>query len=143
MLVVIPVILRSRVKIPVLGGGVELCNGTVLIPQIIHSGHIPYCGPQLPETRVTMGYGSIIYLAALSNVDQELYDAAKVDGAGYWKQMLHITLPGISAMIVMMFIMRMGTVFSVGADKILLLYNPSTYDTADVINTYVYRIGMN
>lgn len=89
-----------------------------------------------------MGYGSIIYLAALSNVDQELYDAAKVDGAGYWKQMLHITLPGISAMIVMMFIMRMGTVFSVGADKILLLYNPSTYDTADVINTYVYRIGM-
>ena len=89
-----------------------------------------------------MGYGSIIYLAALSNVDQELYDAAKVDGAGYWKQMWHITLPGISAMIVMMFIMRMGTVFSVGADKILLLYNPSTYDTADVINTYVYRIGM-
>ena len=89
-----------------------------------------------------MGYGSIIYLAALSDVDQELYDAAKVDGAGYWKQMWHITLPGISSMIIMMFIMRMGAVFSVGADKILLLYNPSTYEVADVINTYVYRIGM-
>lgn len=89
-----------------------------------------------------MGYGSIIYLAALSDVDQELYDAAKVDGAGYWKQMWHITLPGISSMIIMMFIMRMGTVFSVGADKILLLYNASTYEVSDVINTYVYRLGM-
>ncbi len=89
-----------------------------------------------------IGYGSIIYLAALSDVDQELYNAAKVDGAGYWKQMWHITLPGISAMIIMMFIMRMGFVFSVGADKILLLYNPSTFEVADVINTYVYRAGM-
>ena len=89
-----------------------------------------------------MGYGSIIYLAALSNVDQELYDAANVDGAGYWRQMWHITLPGISAMIIMMFIMRMGSVFSVGADRILLLYNASNYEVSDVINTYVYRLGM-
>lgn len=89
-----------------------------------------------------LGYGSIIYLAALSNVDQELYDAAKVDGAGYWKQMWHVTLPGISAIIVMMFIMRMGFVFSVGADRILLLYNASNYEVSDVINTYVYRLGM-
>ena len=89
-----------------------------------------------------MGYGSIIYLAALSNVDQELYDAANVDGAGYWRQMWHITLPGISAMIIMMFIMRMGSVFSVGDDRILLLYNASNYEVSDVINTYVYRLGM-
>ena len=89
-----------------------------------------------------LGYGSIIYLAALSNVDQELYDAAKVDGAGYWRQMWHITLPGITSMIVMMFIMRMGSVFSVGADRILLLYNGSNYEVSDVINTYVYRLGM-
>ena len=89
-----------------------------------------------------LGYGSIIYLAALSNVDQELYDAAKVDGAGYWKQTWHVTLPGITSIIVMMFIMRMGFVFSVGADRILLLYNASNYDVSDVINTYVYRLGM-
>ena len=89
-----------------------------------------------------LGYGSIIYLAALSNVDQELYDAAKVEGAGYWKQTWHVTLPGITSIIVMMFIMRMGFVFSVGADRILLLYNASNYDVSDVINTYVYRLGM-
>ncbi len=89
-----------------------------------------------------LGYGSIIYLAALSSVDQEIYDAAKVDGAGYWKQCIHITIPGISSMIIMMFIMRMGNVFSVGADKILLIYNASNYDVSDVINTYVYRLGL-
>lgn len=89
-----------------------------------------------------LGYGSIIYLAALSNVDQELYDAAKVDGAGYWKQTWHVTLPGITSMIIMMFIMRMGFVFSVGADRILLLYNASNYEVSDVINTYVYWLGM-
>jgi putative aldouronate transport system permease protein len=89
-----------------------------------------------------LGYGSIIYLSALSSIDQELYDAAYVDGAGRWKQTLHVTIPGILPMITMMLIMRMGGVFSVGADKILLLYNPATYESADVINTYVYRMGM-
>jgi len=89
-----------------------------------------------------VGYGAIIYLAALSNVDRELYDASKVDGARYIKQMWHITLPGIAPMIIMMFIMRMGSVFSVGADRILLLYNASNYEVSDVINTYVYRLGM-
>ena len=89
-----------------------------------------------------LGFGSIIYLSALSGVDSELYDAAKVDGAGYWKQCLHVTLPGISTMIIMMFIMKMGNVFSVGADKLLLLYNASNYEVSDVINTYVYRLGL-
>jgi len=89
-----------------------------------------------------VGYGSIIYLAALSSIDQELYDAAKVDGAGLWRQCFHITIPGISPMIIMMFIMRMGNVFSVGADKILLLYNSANLEVSDVINTYVYRLGV-
>ena len=89
-----------------------------------------------------LGYGSIIYLSALSSIDQELYDAAYVDGAGRWKQTLHVTIPGIMPMIIMMLIMRMGGVFSVGIDKIILLYNPATYEMADVINTYVYRMGM-
>ena len=87
-----------------------------------------------------LGYGPIIYLSALSSVDQELYEAAKVDGANRWQQLLHVTLPGLSTMIIMMLIMR--AVFSVGADKILLLYGPANYEYSDVINTYVYRMGM-
>ena len=89
-----------------------------------------------------LGYGSIIYLSALSSVDQELYEAARVDGANRWQQLLHVTIPGISTMIIMMLIMRMGAVFSVGADKILLLYGPANYEFSDVINTYVYRMGL-
>ena len=89
-----------------------------------------------------IGYGSIIYLSSLSSIDQELYEAAYCDGAGRWKQTLHITIPSILPMVSMMLIMRMGGVFSVGADKILLLYGPANYKFSDVINTYVYRMGM-
>lgn len=89
-----------------------------------------------------LGYGSIIYLAALSGVDQELYEAARIDGAGRWKQTLHVTLPGISSTIVIMLILRMGQLLSIGMDKILLLYNPLVYETADVISTFTYRKGI-
>lgn len=89
-----------------------------------------------------LGYGSIVYLAALSSVDQELYEAAQIDGANRWQQLIHVTIPGIATMIIMMLIMRMGAIFSVGADKILLLYGPANYEFSDVINTYVYRMGM-
>ncbi len=89
-----------------------------------------------------LGYGSIIYLAALSGVNQDLYEAAKIDGAGRWKQTIHVTLPSISSTIVIMFIMKMGTMLSVGSEKVLLLYSPAIYQTADVISTYVYRNGL-
>jgi len=89
-----------------------------------------------------LGYGSIIYLSALSSVDQELYEAAYVDGAGKWKQAIHVTIPSIMPMIVMMLILRMGAIFSVGADKIILLYGPANYEFSDVINSYVYRMGI-
>lgn len=89
-----------------------------------------------------LGYGSIIYLSALSSVDQELYEAAYLDGANRWQQCLHITIPGILPMILMMLILRMGAIFAVGADKILLLYSPANYEFSDVINTYTYRLGM-
>ena len=89
-----------------------------------------------------LGYGSIIYLSALSSVDQELYEAARVDGANRWMQLIHVTIPGISTMIIMMLILRMGAFFSFGADKILLLYSPANYEYSDVLNTYVYRMGM-
>lgn len=88
-----------------------------------------------------LGYGSIIYIAALAGVDQELYEAAVIDGANRWQQTLHITLPGISSTIIIMLIMKMGMMMSVGFDKVLLLYNPSTYETSDVISTYVYRMA--
>ena len=90
-----------------------------------------------------LGYGSIIYLAALSSVSQELYEAARIDGAGYFQQMLHITLPAIAPTIILMLIMRIGMIMGTGGDKILLLYSPATYETADVISTYTYRMAFD
>ncbi|MCM8900527.1 ABC transporter permease subunit [Caldicoprobacter algeriensis] len=89
-----------------------------------------------------VGWGSIIYLAALSNIDPQLYEAATIDGANRWQKMWHITIPGIIPTIVIMFILRMGSMLSVGAEKIILLYNPTTYEVADVISTFVYRRGL-
>ena len=88
------------------------------------------------------GYGSIIYLAALSGVDQELYEAAKIDGAGRWKQTVHITIPGIAPTIIIMLILTIGNLLNVAMEKVLLLYRPLTYETADVISTFVYRRGL-
>lgn len=89
-----------------------------------------------------LGFNSIIYLAALSGVDQELYEAATLDGAGRWKKMWHITLPGISSTVIIMLILRIGSMMNVGFEKIILLYNPATYETADVISSFVYRKGL-
>lgn len=88
------------------------------------------------------GWESIIYLAALTSIDVELYNAAKIDGAGRWKQTLHITLPGIAPVAIILLILNMGKIMNVGYQKILLLYNGVTYETADVIATYVYRKGL-
>ncbi len=88
-----------------------------------------------------LGYGSIVYIAALTNVDQELYEAAVIDGAGRWKQTLHVTIPSIVPTIVILLILRMGSILDVGYEKVMLLYNPATYETADVISTFVYRKG--
>lgn len=89
-----------------------------------------------------IGWGSIIYLAAISGIDQEQYEAAKIDGAGKLAQMFKITLPSIMPTITVLFIMRMGSVLNVGYEKVLLLYNPVTYEVADIISTYVYRVGL-
>ena len=89
-----------------------------------------------------IGWNSIIYLAALSSVDAELYEAAQIDGAGKFKQLIHITIPGILPTIIILFIMKMGSMLSVGYEKILLLYNEGIYETADVISTYTYRLGL-
>ena len=89
-----------------------------------------------------VGWGSIIYLSALSGIDGQLYEAAMIDGAGRFKQTIHVTLPGIIPMIMIMLILRMGGLLNVGYEKIILLYNQATYDTADVISTFVYRRGI-
>lgn len=89
-----------------------------------------------------LGWNSIIYISALSGIDQQLYEAASIDGAGRWKQLLHITIPGIMGTIMTLLVMRIGRMLTIGYDKILLLYNPSIYETADVISTYVYRRGL-
>ena len=87
------------------------------------------------------GYSSIIYIAALAGVSPELQEAAIVDGANRFQQMLHITLPGLVPTIMILFILRMGNILNVGYEKILLLYNSATYLTADVISTYTYRLS--
>ncbi|HAL74315.1 MAG TPA: sugar ABC transporter permease [Clostridiales bacterium] len=86
-----------------------------------------------------VGYFCVIYLSALSGIDSELYEAAKIDGAGHWKQMVHVTLPGIAPTIIVLLIIRTGQILNVGYEKILLLYSPGIYETSDVINTFVYR----
>lgn len=89
-----------------------------------------------------MGWSSIIYISALSSIDQELYEAASVDGASRWKQTIHITLPGILPTVSILLILQIGQMLSVGFEKVMLLYNPSIYETADIISTYVYRQGI-
>ena len=89
-----------------------------------------------------VGWGTIIYLAALSGIDPQLYEAAMIDGAGRFKQLIHVTLPSIMPTIIILLILRIGQLLSVGYEKTLLLYNPATYETADIISTYVYRVGL-
>ena len=88
-----------------------------------------------------VGFGSIIYLATLTGIDQQLYEAAAIDGANRWSQTWHVTLPGIAPTVVIMFIMRIGRMMSLGFEKIILLYSPATYEVADVISSFVYRRG--
>ena len=90
----------------------------------------------------SFGWDSIIYFAALTGIDPALYDAACVDGAGRFRQTLHITLPGIAPTIVVLMLLRIGSMMSISWDRIVLLYNPLTYATADVLSSYVYRIGL-
>lgn len=96
----------------------------------------------LSEIWQRIGWESIIYLAALSAVDLEQYEAARIDGASRFKQMRYITIPGIMPTIAIMLILRMGNLLNVGFEKIILLYNPATYEKADVISSFVYRKGL-
>ena len=89
-----------------------------------------------------VGFGSILFLAALTGIDQELYEAAVIDGANRWKQTMHVTIPGIMPTVVIMLIMRIGGLMNANQEKILLLYNALIYESSDVIGTFVYRKGL-
>jgi putative aldouronate transport system permease protein len=88
------------------------------------------------------GWGTILYLAALTTIDPQLYEAAMIDGASRWKQTWHVTLPGLRPMMMVVLILNIGTFMAIGFEKILLIYNVLTYPTADVISTYLYRVGI-
>ncbi|MCI6374717.1 MAG: ABC transporter permease subunit, partial [Clostridiales bacterium] len=88
------------------------------------------------------GWSAIVYLAALTAVDEELYDAAYVDGAGWFKRLCHITLPSILPIISLMLLLRVGNILNAGGEQILVMYNSTVYSTSDVLYTYIYRTGM-
>ena len=88
------------------------------------------------------GWNSIIYIAAISAIPQDLYEAAKISGCNRWQETIHITIPGIASTIIVLLILRVGRIMNIGHEKVLLLYNESIYSTADIISTYVYRRGI-
>ena len=88
------------------------------------------------------GYNTVIFLAALTGIDMSQYEAAEIDGAGRWKQLIHITIPGIMPMIMLVTILGLGNVLNAGFDQVLNLYSPVTYEKADIIDTLVYRVGL-
>ena len=90
----------------------------------------------------SFGFGTVVYLASLTSIDPTLYEVATVDGAGRWKQTIHITLPGMLPIIVLMTVLSLGNVLNAGFDQIFNLYSPIVYDTGDIIDTFVYRLGI-
>lgn len=88
------------------------------------------------------GFNAVIYLAALTGIDPTLYEAAAIDGCSRWKQILHITLPGIAGTIVLMAVLGLGNALNAGFDQVFNLYNPMVYSTGDILDTWVYRIGL-
>jgi len=88
------------------------------------------------------GFGSIIYLAALTGIDPTLYESAQIDGANRWKQTLHITLPGMKPIIVLLTVLSMGNILNAGFDQIVNMYNPSVMSTGDILDTLLFRLGI-
>lgn len=96
----------------------------------------------LTDTWKHFGYGTIVYLAALTSIDQSLYEAATMDGANRWKQTLHVTLPGMMPIVVLMGVLSLGNVLNAGFEQVFNLYSPMVYSTGDILDTFVYRIGL-
>lgn len=97
----------------------------------------------ITNTWKEFGYGTIVYLAAICSIDHSLYEAAMVDGAGAWRKLWHITLPGIIPTIILMTVLALGNILNAGFDQIFNLYSPIVYKTGDIIDTFVYRMAFN
>lgn len=126
-------------------GIVNKALGAVGIEPIIFLGDNKWFKFTLIFTDVwkEFGYGTIVYLAAVAGVNVDLYEAAEVDGAGHWKKMLHVTLPAIAPTIVMMLTLSLGNILNAGFDQVFNLYNSMVYESGDIIDTLVYRMGFN
>lgn len=96
----------------------------------------------LTESWKEFGFGTIVYLAALTGIDPTLYEASMIDGAGRWKQVRYITIPGIMGIVMLMTILSMGNILNAGFDQVFNLYSPQVYRTGDILDTLVYRMGM-
>lgn len=94
------------------------------------------------DTWKEFGYSSIVYLAAITSIDATLYEAADIDGATWWKKVWHVTLPGIKTTIILMAVMNLGSILNAGFDQVYNLYSASVYQTGDILDTYVYRVGL-
>ncbi len=94
------------------------------------------------ETWKEFGYGTIVYLAAITGIDPCIYEAAQIDGANRWKQTLHVTLPGMRMVIVLLAVLSLGNLLNAGFDQIFNMYSPPVYESGDIIDTFVYRIGL-
>ncbi len=108
-----------------------LASKTAFIPMLI-----------ITDIWKEIGYASIIYLASMASIDTALYEAAEIDGANRFHKMIYVTIPSIMPMIIILFILRLGSILNAGFDQILNLYNPLVYEVADIIDTYVYRAGL-
>ena len=132
---------------------VTMLSSTGMVNRLLNAMQLPsinaYTNPQafrwlliFTEGWKETGWSSIVYLAALTGIDPELYDAAYVDGAGHFKRILHVSLPGILPVVSLMLLLRVGNILQAGSDQILAMYNASVYSTSDVLQTYIYRVSL-
>ena len=127
-------------------GGVfiDMLSNRGIINQMIRALGNRWFQPVMVTLQVCQefGYGAIIYLAAITGINPELYEAATIDGAGRLRQTQHVTLPGIRVTIVMMAVLSLGSILNAGFDQIFVMYNPVVYETGDILDTFIYRQGL-
>ena len=127
-----------------LDGVVNQVLGSIGLEPIFFMGdNRPFLGLLIgTDVWKNFGYGTVVYLAAITGVDEALYESAKIDGASRWKQILYITLPGIAPIVMLMMILNLGNILNAGFEQVFTLYSPRVYETADIIDTFVYRISL-
>lgn len=125
-------------------GVVNALLETIGVPSVFFLGDKAWFPVTMVITDIwkTFGFGSVIYLSALTSIDPALYESAMIDGAGRWKQTLHITLPGILSTIVLMTVLSMANILNGGFDQIYNMYSPAVYTTGDILDTFVFRLGI-